>query len=392
MRRKERIRRRIVYLELLDPFFDSDGGSARVRSRIRRDFPWVSDEGWEIERWGLRGSHRPPATEAMRLRGIRMPFRVFPRVLLPVVVWVVQFVLSLRRPRAGIMIAYSPLMGVGVAAARLFRPSSVLVIRIIESVTSRAQMLYRHRVEARVLRATERFALRRADLVIPMSRFTYEAALQAGVRKDRIVVLPHPPPPWDRPAATSTDAQANPIRVVSAGRLVPEKGFDELILAFAELAEDHPDVVLEVAGDGPQRGPLESLAMGLRIRERVTFHGWLSAQEMGRFFGGALVAVLPSRVEEGLPRMLLEAGMANCALVGTDLGGIRDIVEPGRTGILVPPNDPLAIADALRRLLRSPGEARRLGAAARARSLEYFAKRETALQSVRKQFNRLLGC
>lgn len=392
MGRNKALAKKIIYLELLDSLFDSDGGSSRARGRIRRDFPWILDEGWEMERWGLRNPHRatPAGAGLVRLRGFRLPFRVFPRALLPVLVWIIQFVLALRRPRAGIMLAYSPLMAAGAAAARVFRPSSLLVVRIIESVSSRARNLYRRPLEARFLKAIEGFGLRRADLVIPVGEFTHQIARAAGVPEDRILEVPNSTS-WDGAEVTSTDLRDGPTRVVAAGRLVPEKAFDVLILAFGEVFDEVPDVVLEIAGDGPQRSSLQELTKRLGIDARVRFPGTLRPDRMPGFLAGASVAVLPSRVEEGFPRILVEAGLAGCALIGTDLGGIRDIVEPGRTGVLVPMNDHEALAEALLRLLRDPSHARRLGTEARARSRDYLARREGALETVRTRLE-LLRC
>lgn len=87
--------------------------------------------------------------------------------------------------------------------------------------------------------------------------------------------------------------------------------------------------------------------------------------------------------------VLVEAGMAGCALVGSDLGGIRDIVRPADSGVLVPPEDPVAMAEALRRLLDDRDEARRLGAGARAAALVYVGAREAALRELRQRFDEL---
>lgn len=389
LRRKKALPRKIVYLELLDSMFDGDGGSGRARSRIRREFPWVDDEEWEIERWGLQNPRRQaPKPDPAPLRGFALPFRVFPRVFLPVLVWIIQFVFGLVRPRTGIMVAFGSQMAAGVAVARVFRRSSVLVIRIIESSTSRSSLLYRHPIEARILRAIERFALRRADLVLPIGPFTAQIARRSGVAENRILEVPFPLS-WNPSETANSDAQDGPLRVVAAARLVPEKAIDVLILAFAEVADEIPSVLLEIAGDGPQRANLEQLTTLLRIEAQVKFRGWLPASMMPTFWEGALIAVLPSRVEEGFGRVLVEGGLAGCALVGSELGGIKDIVKPGRTGTLVPPNDPATLAEALRTLLRAPDEARRLGANARTLCLESLHRRESALPALRARFESL---
>lgn len=386
--RKRELPRRIVYLELLDSLLDGDGGKSRAGYRLARDFPWVFEERWEVERWGLRRRRPgPSSSELSSLRGPWFPFPAFPRVLLPVVVWGTQFVQALVRPRAGILIAYSPITGTGAAAARLFRRrSSVLVIRIISDVSARARLLYGRPQESRILHALERFVLRRADLVLPIGPFTHEIAAQAGVPEDRIVELPHPTPWFSNEMAPVRDGAP---RVACAGRLLPEKGFDVLLAAFAEMAEEFPDVLLEVAGDGPQHSNLQAQAASLGIADRVRFRGWLGAAEMPRFFGGALIAVLPSRINEGLPMVLVEAGMAGCALIGSDVGGIRDIVQPGRTGILVPPNDPGALADSLRMILRNPEKAQLLGAGAQAEAQAFVGRRDEAIQRVRERMKSL---
>jgi glycosyltransferase involved in cell wall biosynthesis len=385
---RRQIPKTIVYLDWLG--FLRDPGGEHVRFNLRRDFPWIFEEDWAIERWGLRRAKRLSngGRPWVSIRGPTFPFPAFPRVLLPLVQWTTYFFQGLLRPRAGIFVAYSPTIGVGAATARLFhRRSPVLMVRIIEDPSTKARLLYRRRVEPWVLERLVRFALRRADLVLPMGPFTHELATRAGVPEERIIELSHPTR-WEGTEPPAGEADGPP-RIVGAGRLIPEKGFDLLLLAFADLADEFPDVRLELAGDGPQRSTLERLANDLELGDRVRFLGWIPGQGMGRFFSGARVAVLPSRMNEGLPMVLVEAGVAGCALVGTDVGGIRDIVHPGRTGILVPPNDFEALAEALRSLLRDPEEAHRLGAGAREENLAFVGRREAALQEIRQRVEAL---
>lgn len=158
-----------------------------------------------------------------------------------------------------------------------------------------------------------------------------------------------------------------------------------LLRAFAKVAQNIPTARLEIAGDGPERARLQSLACGLGLGDRVAFRGWLQPEEMRRFWARAAIAVLPSRVEEGLGMVLVEAALAGCALVGSDLGGIRDILRPGRNGLLVPPEDPQALARALCRLLGNPDLVRAVGAAARQDALAYLSARERGLEEVRQR-------
>jgi glycosyltransferase involved in cell wall biosynthesis len=380
---------RVIYLELIDSLLDADGGWGRAAFRLNRDFPWLFQEGWEIERWGLR--RRTPGRShrgANAVRGLTFPFPAFPRVLLPVVVWATQFVQSVLRPRAGIYLAYDPIKGIGATAARLlWRNSPVVVVRLISDFSARAHLLYGKRLESQVLQALERFVLARADIVLTIGPHTRKLAMQAGVAEERILELPNAPrgfgievPPVER---------EDPPHVAAAGRLVPEKGFDLLIAGFAEIADEFPGVLLDVAGDGPQRPNLESQATSLGIGDRVRFSGWLGSQSMLALYGGALAFVLPSRINEGFPTVLQEASLAGCALVGTDVGGIRDIVHPDRTGILVPPNDPEALADALRTLLKDPERAGRLGERAQTEARAQLVRRDEAVQRVRSRIDAL---
>lgn len=237
------------------------------------------------------------------------------------------------------------------------------------------------------MQALERFVLRRADLVLPIGPFTREIARRFGVPEDRILDLPRPTR-WSDMEVIIPE-EAGPVRITAAGRFVLDKGFDVLLTAFAMIAEEFSEVRLDLAGDGPERFKLERQAASLGIEDRVRFRGWLSPDSMREFFGGALISVLPSPLNEGLPTVLLEAGLAGSALVGTDVGGIRDIVHPDRTGFLVPPNDQAALADALRTLLRDPELARRLGKGAQAEARAYTGRRDEAVQRVRERVNAL---
>ncbi|MDP8929118.1 MAG: glycosyltransferase family 4 protein, partial [Actinomycetota bacterium] len=301
--------------------------------------------------------------------------------------WTVHLALALRRPRCGVVVAYNPFTALGVALAKLLGRSPPFVVRVIGNIASKALVVHRSQRRARLLAAVERFALRHADLVVPMGPFTRDLARRAGAPDDRIVALPHPTR-WFGTEVGGGEA-GGPVRIVAAGRLVASKGFDVLLRAFATLACEVDDVVLEIAGEGPERERLEGLGAELGLRRQLRFHGWLSSDRMPDFYAGALVSVLPSRVEEGLPMVLVEAGLAGCALVGSDHGGIRDIVRPLSTGVLVPPDDPPALADALRRLLADADEARRLGAGARDAAVAWIGDREDALNDLRQRIDEL---
>jgi glycosyltransferase involved in cell wall biosynthesis len=158
--------------------------------------------------------------------------------------------------------------------------------------------------------------------------------------------------------------------IVAVGRLVPQKGFDVLIDAFAQLGVGL-EVDLIIVGDGPDR---ESLIRGRAARgvdDRVHLLGARGAHEVAALLRGALLAVCPSRWE-GLPVVCLEAMASARAVVATNVDGIPDAVVDGETGILVPPQNPRALAGVLSSLLADATTRERLGAAGRCRVREYF--------------------
>ena len=147
-------------------------------------------------------------------------------------------------------------------------------------------------------------------------------------------------------------------RVLAVGRLVPQKGMDVVIDAIAARGGR-----LTIAGDGPERGRLEARARSLSAD--VRFEGPVPRERLERLYREASCVVLASRRGEGLPNVLLEAMAYARPVIATPIAGVRDLVQAGTNGMLVPPGDPDALAAALGRLDADPGLAARLGAAAR---------------------------
>jgi glycosyltransferase involved in cell wall biosynthesis len=152
--------------------------------------------------------------------------------------------------------------------------------------------------------------------------------------------------------------------VMYAGRLSDEKGVDVLLEALARAPELRADVV----GDGPARASLERLATSLGVDDRVRFRGRLAAVEVHDAMRGSAVVVVPSRWYENMPITVLEAFAAGLPVVASALGGIPELIEDGRDGVLVPPEDPMALAEALRTLASDPERAFGMGTAARAKA------------------------
>lgn len=174
----------------------------------------------------------------------------------------------------------------------------------------------------------------------------------------------------------------DPSLIVAVARLNPVKRIDVLLDACAELRRRGVEFRCVVVGDGTRREELRQQHAALELGRHVTFAGALEQRDVARWWRRAGIAALSSE-REGMPVCLMEAAAAALPAVAPAMGGIPELVEDGVTGLLVPPLDPPALADALERLLRDRALATRLGAAARRRALERF--------SVATQVDRLEG-
>lgn len=137
--------------------------------------------------------------------------------------------------------------------------------------------------------------------------------------------------------------------VLAAGRLSPQKGYDLLIRAFAQVADQHPDWRLVIHGEGPKRAMLEGVVADHQLSGAVTLAG--PAKDVGREMERASIFVLSSRFE-GLPLVLLEAMSKGMAVVSFDCPtGPRDVIDDRRNGLLVPPKRIQQLADAIVELI-----------------------------------------
>jgi glycogen(starch) synthase len=148
--------------------------------------------------------------------------------------------------------------------------------------------------------------------------------------------------------------------LLAVGRLAPQKGFDVLLDALG-LASGRTRLV--VAGDGPDRQALAARATRLGLGASVEFLGDQPRERVKRLLRGATAVVMPSRFE-GNPLIALEAMQAGAPLVASDIPGLPEELRDGVTGVLVPPEDPRALADALDRVLGDPIQTQGLGRAA----------------------------
>jgi glycosyltransferase involved in cell wall biosynthesis len=150
-----------------------------------------------------------------------------------------------------------------------------------------------------------------------------------------------------------------------------KKGLDVLLDAFAETTAAHRDIRLRLVGDGPLRPRLEDHARALGLRDRVEFLGETDRPEVARLLRGCIFFVLPSRAEP-FGMVLCEAMLHRKAVLATAVGGIREVVEDGKSGLLVRPNDPRAFAHAMATLLKDDARRESMADTGYKRVLEHF--------------------
>lgn len=158
--------------------------------------------------------------------------------------------------------------------------------------------------------------------------------------------------------------------LVSAGRLVPNKGFLELIRVFASLRSQYTRAQLVIIGDGPQREELLAAARALEVADSVRLLGQLSKDALGAAIKAADVFVL-NTAHEGLSHQLIEVMDLGVPIVTTSVGGNPELITNGIQGYLVPFNDQERLAEAIGRVLDHPESRERMTQSARARSKDF---------------------
>jgi glycosyltransferase involved in cell wall biosynthesis len=235
--------------------------------------------------------------------------------------------------------------------------------------------------------AIQRLAHRLATHVTAVSREVGESSVALGVPRERITVIENGVDVGRfaalAPAAAipGLPARAPGVPLIgSVGCLAPRKDFGTLLEALARLAQSGAAFHCAIAGEGPDRAALEERAGRPDLAGRVTFLG--ERGDVDTMLPSFDVFVLSSR-EEGIPNALLEAMAAARPCVATRVGGNAEVLADGRTGWLVPAQDPAALAGALASVLGDPAEAVRRGAAAREamiaeRSIDAMVRRHEA--------------
>jgi glycosyltransferase involved in cell wall biosynthesis len=196
------------------------------------------------------------------------------------------------------------------------------------------------------------------------SRFLMGKMTEGGVYPERLRLVPNFTDAVERPPKSEPGGP-----VVFIGRLTHQKGVDVLIDAAARLP---PATSFVVVGDGPERAPLEERAVRV-APGRFRFAGRQDRGAVLDAVRGASVVVLPSRAYENQPLSVLEALALGVPVVGTDIGGIPELLEDGVTGRVVPIDDPRALASGLEDVLASPDRAMEMGRAGREHVARHYS-------------------
>ena len=215
-----------------------------------------------------------------------------------------------------------------------------------------------------------RWVMRRSRAATTVSRWLAEQAQAMN---------PTMPAPRVAPMPAATDlffprGDRSTDRLLFVGRLNAQKGIEVLLRAMAEIRHD---VALDVVGTGDDAAALRTLASSLGIGDRITWHGSLPQHELAPFYRRATALVVPSR-DEGLGLVAVEAQLCETPVIGFDSGGLRDIIDDGKTGVLVRDFTPSSLARAIDQLLDNAVRAIELGKAGRLAALRVFAPEAVA--------------
>jgi glycosyltransferase involved in cell wall biosynthesis len=175
-----------------------------------------------------------------------------------------------------------------------------------------------------------------------------------------------------------------PGLILAVGRLVGKKGFRDLVRACRFLQDNGTSFKCLIVGEGEERDRLNQQIGALGLKDRVTLLGPLTQEEVLRLMREATVLVLPCVVsssgnQDGLPSVLIEALAVELPAISTTLSGIPEIIEHGRTGLLVPPGDSMSLASTIEQVFGNPGLRERLARAGLRKVRAQFDVRKTAM-------------
>jgi glycosyltransferase involved in cell wall biosynthesis len=368
---------KILYLVTEDWYFCSHrlpiaraardaGAEVVVAARLRRHGSAIAREGFRAVPLALRRGGQNPLRELAAVAEIAAVYRR-------------------ARPDLVHHVAMKPVLYGGMAAALTGVPV------VVNALTGLGAIFIGSGARARALGLPVRQALRallarrNAHLIVqnPDDRRLLEAAgllRRDAAGRGRVTMIRGSGVDIDR-FAPMPEPDGVPVAAM-VGRILRDKGVGELVEAARLLRARGVALRIELVGPLDPENPAAIPEAALRSWEAEGLLSWRGAtDDIPAVWRQAHIAVLPS-YREGLPKALLEAAACGRPLVATDVPGCRELVEPGRTGLLVPARDPASLADALARLAGDPALRRRLGATARALVERDFAEAVVVAQTL----------
>lgn len=324
-----------MHIAVVGPLPPPAGGMA---NQTRQLVELLRGEGAEVEVVQVNAPYRP--TWAGRLKGVRAIFRLVPYLLQ---LWRAAGRADLLHVMANSGWSWHLFAAPAIWIGSLRGKPVVVNYRGGEAEPSLMQ-------SAGPVRAS----MKRAALLVLPSGFLQDVFGRFGMKGrivSNIIDLTR-----FRPA---DDGRAPAAHIVVARNLEAIYGIETALRAFAKIQAVRPDARLSVAGSGPQFAELQALAVRLGVADQVHFTGRLDREEMASLYRDADLTLNPSRVDN-MPNSVLEALASGVPVVTTDVGGIPYIVQHEVTALLVPRDDPDAMAAAALRVLDDPALASRL--------------------------------
>jgi glycosyltransferase involved in cell wall biosynthesis len=264
---------------------------------------------------------------------------------------------------------------VGRLAARMTERRPAVVYTVHNQVAPRSAL------QRRVLHALERRLAPDTDRLITVSHFLQEDLVtRHRCIADRVVTIHNgvdPLPPLDREHARAVLGCSRRTVIGAIGRMVPEKGFSTLLAAFQIVLARGYDAELVLIGDGPQHSVYQKMA-----GKNARFLG--TVPKAARLMLGFDIIVQPSHAE-GLGLVPIEAMLQGRPVIASEVGGLPEVVEHGKTGLLVPPRDEISLADAIQLLLVRPDLREALGKNGKKKAEELFTRR-AMLEATLRQY------
>lgn len=212
--------------------------------------------------------------------------------------------------------------------------------------------------------------LRRSTQIVAVSNSVMNSALKTlpDIKNKIIRIYNGVPTPQVSPDILNFSTP----KILCIGRMVKEKGFDIMLEAFRTILQKHPQARLILAGDGPVKKELETLATEYGIFDNVSFLGWVSPERVPTLINRSTIVVVPSRWEEPFGLVAIEAALLQRPVIASKVGGLKEIVQDNSTGLFFNKENSNELAQKVSFLLSNPEVAKKFGITGQKYAQEHF--------------------